>query len=429
MKVFIGLRDIAGYYSRLQKGFEELGIDADLVFINQHSFKYESKTVENIFVKFARKCVFFNRNIPKNKTFYKIIGNIVSFIGRLHLFIYCLIKYDVFIFVADSTFLSYKELPILKLFGKKIIYKSHGSDTRPAYISGTHYRTLFGKGGVVDIDLLYHAAKKQKKMIDIYSKYTDYIVDTYSHAQFQKKPYISGYEFGNIFDVTTKFKNIDHKPYLTILHCPSNESSKGSDKIEEIVNQLKLNYKLTYVKISNKPFIEVVKAIQEADIIIDQMYNDAPASGFAIEAASFGKPVVIGSYSYKHVIKEISKDMLPPWIVCHPLKVKDNVEKLIKDAQLREEIGILSMNFVKNNCSPKTVALKHLQLINGNIEKSWLKNPYEIDKSFASFSNEKIVKQTLKRYIEKFGQEALFLDDKPKLKQHIIGYAFEKEKL
>lgn len=53
MKIFIGLTEIAGYYSNLKKGFEELEIPATFVDLEYHPFKYDSHDVPNILVRLA----------------------------------------------------------------------------------------------------------------------------------------------------------------------------------------------------------------------------------------------------------------------------------------------------------------------------------------------------------------------------------------
>ena len=42
-KIFIGLVEIAGYYSNLQKGFEQLGIESTFVAIHKHNYKFKYK--------------------------------------------------------------------------------------------------------------------------------------------------------------------------------------------------------------------------------------------------------------------------------------------------------------------------------------------------------------------------------------------------
>ena len=54
-----------------------------------------------------------------------------------------ILKIDVIFYCAGETLSDFKifELGILKLFKKRIIFTFHGSDARPPYISGVHYKS------------------------------------------------------------------------------------------------------------------------------------------------------------------------------------------------------------------------------------------------------------------------------------------------
>ena len=54
MKIFIGLFEIAGYFSNLKKGFQELGIECCFISLLPHQFEYEEPGEVNFFVKAIR---------------------------------------------------------------------------------------------------------------------------------------------------------------------------------------------------------------------------------------------------------------------------------------------------------------------------------------------------------------------------------------
>ena len=134
MKVFIGLFEIAGYFSYLKKGFKELGVECCFIPLMPHQFEYEEHGDVNSLVKVVRSIQLIKNK--KKKIYQKFFFEIVEFFFRIPLFLHMLIKYDTFIFSRGESFLFLLDLPVLKIFNKKVIFIFTGSDSRPPYING-----------------------------------------------------------------------------------------------------------------------------------------------------------------------------------------------------------------------------------------------------------------------------------------------------
>ena len=135
-RIFIGLRELSGYYHHLKKGFDTLGLESVFVNLSGHPYQYgtdDNPPTINIINRIAQKIgTRFYGNWITRIIWVVFLHNIISLI----LLPWALLRFDVFIFASNSTFFFFIDLPILKLFGKKVIYVFHGSESRPVYLNG-----------------------------------------------------------------------------------------------------------------------------------------------------------------------------------------------------------------------------------------------------------------------------------------------------
>jgi hypothetical protein len=184
MKVFIGLFEIAGYFSNLKKGFEELGIECCFISLTPHPFEYEQKNEADFFVNAIRAIQI--KKSKKNKNYQKFFLEMLEFFLRIPLFILTFGKFDTFIFSRGESFLFSLDLPVLKIFKKKVIFIFSGSDSRPPYING--YFIAENKFESVERCNLYTII--QKIRIAIIELFSDIIINHPPQAHFHKKKFI-----------------------------------------------------------------------------------------------------------------------------------------------------------------------------------------------------------------------------------------------
>lgn len=428
MRIFIGLTEIAGYCKNLKKGFNELGVDCEFINLTPHPFQYGGDDTPNNLVSFVRYCGQQRISTPRNRILAKGFWIGLLTIMRPLLFVWALFRYDVFIFGFHTSFLGFYDLPILKLFNKKVIYMYLGSDSRPPYIDG------FIQPGTSDkkIKQLVSLTKAKKKNVQIIDKYADIIINYPPMAYFHQREFVLGLVIGIPFSLDGKTheqeikisNQEDSSNSIRILHSPSNPEVKGTAIIRQTIERLKQKgYQIDFIEITGQPNEVVLNELSKCDFIIDQLYSDTPLAGFATEAAFFGKPAVVGGYYNKMIRDDIPANAIPPSLYCHPDEIEDAIEKMIVDAQYRVRLGIEAHKFVTENWSSKKVAEKYLRIINGDIPNEWLYDPKQIKYIYGAGLPEERVKEIIRGMVTTGTRDALQLQDKPELEKSMLEFA------
>ena len=428
MRIFIGLTEVSGYYAGLKKGFDELGIESYFVSLQEHPFKYHYPEKLHAIYKFARFCVTKRVKKINADSKQKWFWTGLVLISRILLFIWALFKFDVFLLGGGSTFFRFAEFPILKLFGRKIIYTFHGTDARPAYIDGFCEGTVdMSKKGDLPVDTYVRVAKKRQNDVKRVERYADVIVNAPPQGQFFTKPFVIGLVIGLPVQNNLKIDSVSAQSgngTVRILHSPSQLEGKGTKEIRKAIkNLINKGYEIDYIEISGKPNFEILAEVARCDFVVDQLYSDSPMAGFACEAAFSGKPAVVGGYYSQFIKKDLETEWIPPSLYCLPETIEQAIEKLVMDKKFRIELGQRAQNFVRKNFSAKNVASKYLQLINDDYPKSWLYEPRRIRYLHGMGLPENKTKKIIKAIIEKYGPQALSLNDKPGLEEAFVKFA------
>jgi len=420
-KIFIGLTEIAGYYSNLKKGFQKIGIECTFIDLSPHPFKYGGDDDPNLLTKMykwnLRRMREQNHKILKAPFFASLC------ILKIAIFTWALYGYDVFIFAFGRSFFRNYDLPLLKLFNKKILFTFNGSDGRPPYIDGfRHNLTLSDRKKL---------SRKIRSNIAAIERYADCVVTSPASAHFHTKM------CGNVCSIGVPFespvRDIDHpmgdRDRIQILHSPSDPIGKGSDRIRDSINILKKKgYNIDFVEITGKPHDEVIKALQDCDFVVDQAYSDTPMAGFATEAAWFGKPAVVGGYYADYIHNDCAQENIPPSLFCHPDEITTAIERLIVDKEFRLALGQKAQNFVRTERTPEQVARRYLQMIEGTIPEDLMFDPNLIGYVQGCGMPEFQSKEIIRNMIEQYGIGSLCLSDKPELEQRFREYAYDIHK-
>lgn len=416
-KIFIGLTEIAGYYGGLKKGLIENGVDCTFINLSNHPFQYGGDD-EPIF--FVNLCKWNIRQMSKySSKLMKAPFYLISQILRIPIFLWALCKYDVFIFGFGQSFFRLWDLPILKACNKKIIFIFNGSDGRPPYIGVA--------GHSLEINDIKNITQKIVNNLQIIEHYADLIVTHTASSHLHQKHYVKflvlGIPFSHSDPLSTEISR--SQEVIRILHSPSNPTAKGSAFFKKSIEFLSnKGYEIEYIEITGRPHSEVIALLQTCDFVLDQVYSDTPMAGFATEAAFFAKPAIVGGYYAEYINKEYDPEDIPPSLFCHPDDITDAIEKLIVDPGFREELGRKAQMFVQSRWTPKEVAKKYLQIINGDIPQSWIGDPQNIIYLQGGGLPESKSKEIIREMIEQYGIESLCLSDKPQLEQRFKEYAF-----
>lgn len=426
-RIFIGLRELSGYYHHLKKGMDALGVDSVFVNLNGNPFQYgedKNPAFINTLNRFSQKIgMLFFGNWALRVIWVAFLQNIIS----LFLLPWVIFRFDVFIFASNSTFFFFLDLPLLKLFRKKIIYVFHGSEARPAYLNGY----VIKDDRLRSVLTCIVVARIQKIMISIIDRFADHVINIPPQAYFHSRPFISWWMIGVPHDVknmlTSPPSRRESPRAVRILHAPSKPEPKGTAVIRQAVESLRRKgYAIDYVEITGRPNAEVLQELSLCDFIVDEIYSDTPMAVFATEAAFAGKPAVVGSYYVDRIKDDLPFDKMPPSMFCHPDHLEASMEKLTADQAFREALGNKARDFVMTNWTAVKVAGNYLMLIDGNIPSEWLFDPRDIRYLHGCGLPEAKAKKIIAAFLKTGGRKSLCLSDKPQLEVMFVRFAATK---
>lgn len=442
MRIFLGLAEVSGFYSNLSKGFEKIGIESELITLLPHRFGYGGCN-SSIWVRYAQWSVKHRLKNSNKHLSIRWFWATQAGISRALLLMWCILRFDVFVFCSASSFFKFHELPLLKLLGKKIIYNYHGTDSRCAFMDGfaedifmpSHMKEgtgyigpfrEFDNAAVVESKILAYQriTRLRKSKMEKVERYADVIINSPSHGQHHSRPFVQRLHIGrpymHDFTITRKDPVTSQRDHVVILHSPSYPEGKGSPVIRSAVSSVQQKgHKIEYIEISGRPNREVLELIQECDFVIDQLYSDLAMAGFATEAAFFGKPAVVGGYYAVQQFSDISSEWIPPTLFCLPDEIEAAIEKMVVDAQFRKELGIKAQRFVEERWIATKCAERMLALIKDDYPREWLYAPSNCKYISGMGLSRENLHLIVTGMHERFGMDGFLLSDKPELEKLI----------
>lgn len=423
-RVFIGLVEVAGYYSSLTEGLRELGVPTSFVCLREHPFGYGKDVRTETWLTRATR--WSNRKMT-HAVFWpaRFFWANVSRICRATLLAWAITKHDVFVFGTGSSFYKLKEFPLLKLLGKKIICVFTGSDARPPYINGA---LLVAAPGLVDSPKrLRNKTVEVKEKIRQIERYTDAVVSAPPQALFQTKPFVLFQALGLPVRMPAEPKRSVATRAIAgvrILHSPSSPESKGTPLIRAAMESLiHKGHKIDYVEVVGQSNSVVMKELMSCDFVVDDLYSDSPVGMFASEAAFFGKPAVLAGYCQEFVERELPPELIPPTLYCIPENIENGIERLIVDVGLRREMGRQAKEFVERKWTPTEFARRFLLVIDGKVPPEWVYDPKRLNYVPISGMHESKARNIIAGLLDSYGTAALQLADKPMLEKRFVEFA------
>ena len=336
-------------------------------------------------------------------------------------------QYDAFVFGFKSQIVHTDyDLKYLADRGKKVIWVFHGSDARPAYVSGWHA----GDSSSVAARLKKRV-RRQKELIRTIEQHVDHVVNLELTAHLSERPHVSWLDIGipcEPPDEAPERKRRSGGP-VRILHCPSNRKGKGTLEIRKSINTLReRGYSIDYGELSGVTNSEVLTQLEQCHFVIDQVYSDTPMAGFATEAAMFGKPAVVGSYAvdYYPTSQELGAGAWPPSLFCHPRDLTASIERLFRDIDFRQTLGDQARQFVCERWSAERVASRFLRLLDDDVPREWIRDPHDIRYVHGAGVPEREAKRAVRAVVESGDESNLMLDDKPELRSAFVEFAFSE---
>ncbi|MFH0930368.1 MAG: glycosyltransferase family 4 protein [Candidatus Zixiibacteriota bacterium] len=241
-------------------------------------------------------------------------------------FLKAVLKYDIFHFHSESLFFDYRDIPLFKKLGKKVIFHFHGSEIRGKKM---HPRIKLADAHLVSTpDLLEYVPDGIwiPQPIDL---------DYWKPLSIEKK-----------------------EGAVIIIHAPSHRKKKGTDLIISTIEELKREgYPVELSLIEGKSYESLKSYYQKGGIFMDQIIIGTYGN-FAVEGMALKKPVCV--YIKEEVSPLYPKEL--PVMNTSLDNLKQNLIKLIEDENLRKELGEKGRAYVEKYHDVQKVALKCLSI-------------------------------------------------------------------
>lgn len=196
------------------------------------------------------------------------------------------------------------------------------------------------------------------KIISKYIKYvaTDPEMSAYSMPYFEKVFILKQPIDLNEIYFSLPNKN-NTKPI--IMHIPTHQEVKGTKYIERAIERLKdEGFSLDYLRIEPKlTQTETRRLIATCDIYVDEL-RCGSYGVTAVEAMASGKPTI--TYIREDLLEKYPKEL--PIVNANPDTIYNKLKELIKDAELRLEIGINSRSYVEKHHSLEVIGPRLIEI-------------------------------------------------------------------
>ena len=320
MKILMSPRNHAGQPILLVKELQEQGVDARLLQYASRGNTYGYKT--DIVVPHASS----NKKMLETLRWSFREGFDIYHFWNRSLF-----------FLPSYLGCSGIDIPLIKARGKRVVYRFTGFDLRLSSEDKNKNRYSpfhYGYNSGFDEEL-------QRRYIDFLKGYVDQFIvqDPEMHSFFPEAR------------VVPRVMNLDDWKYVgvadvncpLVVHAPSSKKVKGSGFVDKAVEELQsegLHFK--YKAISGMTNSEARKWYERADIIIDQLLIGWYGV-LALEGMALGKPVIV--YIRDELLDRFEHDV--PIQNANPDTIKESLRTLIKDSDLRKELGQRARSFVE----------------------------------------------------------------------------------
>ena len=274
-----------------------------------------------------------------------------------------LLRYNVFHLYFGFSFLPFNlDLPILKLFGKKVVMTYCGSDIRLIDIEATRnpYAGLLKIG--LD-DPRFDPLKKRR--MRWHRLWIDKVIaprNIYASAcaVFPREEVEKDIWLHNTMDVRAYAPPaFETKDVPLLVHAPSEPGIKGTEYVKGAIEELRRRgMRFDFLLLEDRPHAEVQRILRdEVDIVLDQFLLGAFGS-LAVEGMYYGKPVV------GYLIESVRAEHYPDCPIVNAT-IDDLAEKLawlITNPKERVRLGREGREFVERHFDRDKVGHQVMEL-------------------------------------------------------------------
>lgn len=416
-RVFLGLGEVAGYYRGLREGFDAIGVESHFVDLGVHRFDYGGAD-PNLLADLYKALRAHKDGLAGR------LGRSLGRAPRLALLAWAARRFDVFVFGFAQSFVAhYRDLALLRALGKTVILQFHGSDTRAPYMDGS---VMAQDRGRTIADAIALTAAKKRAIVEM-ERHASAIVNIPPQGVLHARRFVDWMYVG----IPARPRGVPTRDALAaprrpgpirVLHSPSHPEAKGTPLIRAAVERLRAQgLALELVEISGRPNAEVLAALADADVVVDQLYSDYPSPGFATEAAWFGRPVILGGYATELWRRRLTPETHPGTCYVEPDALEATLASLVVDEGRRREHGARARDFVESVWAPARVAERYLRVARADVPDAWWCEPSTFDYWEGACQPAARTRALARAMVEAGGLGALQLDDKPALRARLLG--------
>jgi glycosyltransferase involved in cell wall biosynthesis len=403
-RICLGPREVAGYYGQLTAALRRLGVDALHVNLAPHPFGYPEGPGPPLGVRLAMSCRRWR------------LGRALAAVPIL---LWALVRFDVFVFGSGQSFLGLRDLALLRLLRKRVIFVLHGSDARPPYMNGAVTRRPWNAADVID------RTRAQKRRLARIERYANAVISDPTYCQLLENPIVLRGLIGRpVSSVSPRLSDAEPARRLRVLHAPSDPVGKGTAEIRRIFSRLQARgHDVELIVIAGEPNAVVLDEIARCDFVADQLYTDMPMATFATEAARFGKPALVGGYASEHYRAAVPAGTVPPALYVDPSEFEAAAERMLSDPQLRRRLGREAREFVRSHWTASDVAKRLLRVVSGDVPPEWGYDPSALRYTHGYGLTDDQVRELVRAVVHAGGVQALQVADKPELERSLVELA------
>jgi hypothetical protein len=432
-KIYVGHREVAGIFSKVAIALRASGLEVEFVIRRPNTFGYKTQETAPKLVRLSRLCNPAMRGISADKPSYWLLMACSRILWDIWTLI-AIFRYDYFIFTYGLSFWPWNfDLMLIKFLGKHAVLNfSSGSDARPPWMDGSFQQwDCSQKKSARRMVKLSRNIRRRLWISEIFAHRI--IGSPMSTSQFARRDFVNSFYLG--FPVFTpnpesKIEANYRMPRslplpsgaLVALHAPSNPALKGTDEIRAIFRGLRSKFPQLFLRqIEGAKNEEVLREIDRADFIVDQLYSDTPLAVFASEAAAFAKPAVVGGYGWDEMFQFLPGSVFAKMrgSLCFPDELEATVTRFMQKRDLRLQLGLESKTVVSQFLAPEAVAHRYVVALAGTPPQEWIFSPGEVKYFLGAGQARSVTLRQIHGIVHHFGMGGLQISHNKPLSQAV----------